>query len=201
MSIKKICWHSRGSNQFLFNGKMRLLDSGPGTSVSTSTPACFLAGAVISQLVGQILLKRSPSSRDLPRICRKPGLDPWTCQLLKTRWIFYYKSERWSNETNPQWVKSGGQRKKRCRCYHCVCVHMLSYFQLFCNPMDCSRPGSSCPWDFPGKNTGVGCHFLLQGIFLIQGTEPMSLLSPALAGKFFTTRDTWEVLDGVMEHY
>ena len=26
-----------------------------------------------------------------------------------------------------------------------------------------------CPWDFPGKNTGVGYHFLLQGIFLIQG--------------------------------
>jgi len=23
-----------------------------------------------------------------------------------------------------------------------------------------------CPWDFPGKNTGVGCHFLLKGIFL-----------------------------------
>ena len=26
-----------------------------------------------------------------------------------------------------------------------------------------------CPWDFPGKNTGVGCYFLLQGIFLTQG--------------------------------
>ena len=26
-----------------------------------------------------------------------------------------------------------------------------------------------CPWDFPGKNTGVGYHFLLQGIFLTQG--------------------------------
>ena len=26
-----------------------------------------------------------------------------------------------------------------------------------------------CPWDFPGKNTGVGCHFLFQGIFLTQG--------------------------------
>ena len=25
--------------------------------------------------------------------------------------------------------------------------------------MDCSPPGSSCLWDFPGKNTGVGCHF------------------------------------------
>ena len=25
--------------------------------------------------------------------------------------------------------------------------------------------GLLCPWDFPGKNTEVGCHFLLQGIF------------------------------------
>ena len=29
-----------------------------------------------------------------------------------------------------------------------------------------------CPWDSPGKNTGVGCHFLLQGIFLTQGSKP-----------------------------
>ena len=29
-----------------------------------------------------------------------------------------------------------------------------------------------CLWDFPGKNTGVGCHFLLQGIFLTQGLKP-----------------------------
>ena len=28
------------------------------------------------------------------------------------------------------------------------------------------------PWDFPGKNTGVGCHFLLQGIFPTQGLKP-----------------------------
>ena len=28
------------------------------------------------------------------------------------------------------------------------------------------------PWDFPGKSTGVGCHFLLQGIFLTQGLKP-----------------------------
>ena len=28
-----------------------------------------------------------------------------------------------------------------------------------CGPMDCSLPGSSRPWDFPGKSTGVGCHF------------------------------------------
>ena len=29
-----------------------------------------------------------------------------------------------------------------------------------------------CPWDSPGKNTGVGCHALLQGIFLTQGWNP-----------------------------
>ena len=33
------------------------------------------------------------------------------------------------------------------------------------------------PWDFPGKSTRVGCHFLLQGIFPTQGSNPRS---PAL---------------------
>ena len=32
-----------------------------------------------------------------------------------------------------------------------------------------------CPWDSPGKNTGVDCHFLLQGIFLAQGLNPCPL--------------------------
>ena len=40
---------------------------------------------------------------------------------------------------------------------------------------------------FPGKNTGLGCRFLLQGIFLTQGLNSRPLLSPALAGGFFTT--------------
>ena len=49
-----------------------------------------------------------------------------------------------------------------------------------------------CPWDSLGKNTGVDCHSLLQGIFLIQGSNPSLLASPALAGRFFTTSATWE---------
>ena len=32
-----------------------------------------------------------------------------------------------------------------------------------------------CPWGFPGKNTRVGCHFLLQGIFPTQGSNPCLL--------------------------
>ena len=41
-----------------------------------------------------------------------------------------------------------------------------------CDPMDCSPPGSSVHGDSPGKNTGVGCHFLLQGIFQSQRLNP-----------------------------
>ena len=40
-----------------------------------------------------------------------------------------------------------------------------------CNPLDCSPPGFSCPWDSPGKSTRVNCHFLLQGIFPTQGSK------------------------------
>ena len=32
-----------------------------------------------------------------------------------------------------------------------------------------------CPWDFSGKNTGVGCHFFFQGIFPTQGSNPWLL--------------------------
>jgi len=31
-----------------------------------------------------------------------------------------------------------------------------------------------CPWDFPDKNTGVGCYALLQGIFTTQGSNQVS---------------------------
>ena len=55
----------------------------------------------------------------------------------------------------------------------CVYAHLVS--STLCNPID-----HSCPWDSPGKNTGVGCHFLLQGNLSDQGTDPMSLAYPAL---------------------
>ena len=52
-----------------------------------------------------------------------------------------------------------------------------------CDPMNCHL----CPWNSPGKNTGVGYHFLLQEIFLAKGSNPCLLVSPALADRFFTT--------------
>ena len=47
----------------------------------------------------------------------------------------------------------------------------------FVRPLYCSPPGSSVHRIFPGKNAGVGCHFLLQGDLPEPGIEPMS---PAL---------------------
>ena len=41
-----------------------------------------------------------------------------------------------------------------------------------CDPMDCSLPWLLCPWNSPGKNTGMDCHSLLQGIFMAQGLNP-----------------------------
>ena len=47
---------------------------------------------------------------------------------------------------------------------------MLSQsYQTLCDPRDCSPPGSSSHGDSPGKNIGVGCHALFQGIFPTQG--------------------------------
>ena len=44
-----------------------------------------------------------------------------------------------------------------------------------------------CPWDFPGKNTGVGSYFLTPGHLPNPGIEPASPVSPALAGGFLIT--------------
>ena len=65
-----------------------------------------------------------------------------------------------------------------------------------------------CPWDFPGKNTGVGCHFLLQGNLPNPEVEIASL---ALGRGFFTTeplgrairrdKSTQIPVYGVSEHY
>ena len=46
-----------------------------------------------------------------------------------------------------------------------------------------------CPWDSPGKNTGVGGQALLQVIFPIQGSN-LSLMVPVVAGRFFTPSAT-----------
>ena len=64
-----------------------------------------------------------------------------------------------------------------------MCVSMISCVQLFVNLMD----RLLCPWDSPGKNTGVSCHF--QSVFQ---TQEIKAMFPAVAGEFFTSCATWE---------
>ena len=58
----------------------------------------------------------------------------------------------------------------------CVLAKSLQSCLTLCDPMDRSPPGSFVHGDFPGKNTGVGCHALLQGIFPTQGLNPCLLM-------------------------
>ena len=53
----------------------------------------------------------------------------------------------------------------------CWCLVVQSCPTL-CKPMDCGPPGSSVHGDSPGRNTGVGCRALLQGIFPTQRSNP-----------------------------
>ena len=66
----------------------------------------------------------------------------------------------------------------------CLLRQLLSHFscvQLCVTPWTVA-PRLLHPWDSPGKNTGVGCHALLQGILPTQGWNPVS----CIAGRFFT---------------
>ena len=59
---------------------------------------------------------------------------------------------------------------------------LLSHFShvRLCNPTDGSQPTRLlCPWDSPGKNTGVGCHFLLQ-CMKVKSESQVAQLCPTL---------------------
>ena len=79
------------------------------------------------------------------------------------------------------------------RLYICTCIHAVTLVVPdSLRPYGCQPARLLCPWDFPGMNTGVGCHALLQGIFPIQGLNSCLITSPALAGGFFTANAAWE---------
>ena len=67
-------------------------------------------------------------------------------------------------------------------------MYACSFTQLcltLCHPNGLEPSRLLCQWNFPGRNTGVGCHFLLQGSsqHRDQSVSPMSLV---LAGRFST---------------
>ena len=51
-------------------------------------------------------------------------------------------------------------------------MHAFSVVSNSLRPKGLQPTTHLCPWDSRGNNTGMGCHFLLQGIFLTQGSNP-----------------------------
>ena len=64
-----------------------------------------------------------------------------------------------------------------------------------CDPMDCGSARFLSPWDFPGKNTGVGCHSLLQGDHPDLGVETRSPTLQADSLPTEPTREAWYLLE------
>ena len=74
----------------------------------------------------------------------------------------------------------------------CVRANSIQLCPTFCDPVDCSLPGSSAHGDSPGKNTGVGCHALLPGIFPTQGSNSHLLVYLHWEAGSLSLGATWE---------
>ena len=79
----------------------------------------------------------------------------------------------------------------------CVCVCSCSAVSDSLQPLGPYPIMLLCPWNFPGKTTGVGCHFLLQGIFPIQ--ELKLHLLHLVHCEFITTCATQEDLSNILQ--
>ena len=73
----------------------------------------------------------------------------------------------------------------------CICVcHMLSHVWIFMTPWTGTHQ-APLSIDFPGKNIRAGCHLILQGIFLTQGSNP-HLLHSSIGRWIRYNCATWE---------
>ena len=66
-----------------------------------------------------------------------------------------------------------------------------------CDHLDRRLARLLCPWNFLGRNIGAGCHFLLQGIFLTQGSNPFSCISCISRQILYHLRSPFPALKGL----
>ena len=77
-------------------------------------------------------------------------------------------------------------------CKPIMCAKSLPLCLTLCNAMDCSRPRLLCSWDSLRQEYWSGLSCPPPGDLPDPGIKPTSLMSPALAGRFFTTSASWE---------
>ena len=74
----------------------------------------------------------------------------------------------------------------------CLCAKSLQSHSTLCNSVDCSLL-DSCPGDAPGKNNGVGCQALLQGISHTQASTRFSLIGRQILPCLSHQGSSWKV--------
>ena len=114
-------------------------------------------------------------------------MTPWNVALLAPLSMGFPRQEYWSGlpcpppgdlpypGIEPVFLKSpalaSGAAWEAPNKHLAVLCLVAQLSPILCNSMDCSLPGSSVYENSPGKNTGVDCHALLQGIFPTQGSN------------------------------
>ena len=137
-----------------------------------------------------------------PSLSRPPSSLAWT-MAVDSRW------HSGSPLLPCSWVRNSQYQRGLFKIYHLKSSHywdfpvvqwlrracmlsLLNHVRLH-DPVDCS-PLAPLSMGFSSKNTGVGCHILLQGIFPIQGSNPHLLCLPHWQAGFFSSSATWEAL-------
>ena len=138
----------------------------------------------ISQNLLRFILMESMMLSDLILCCRlllPPSIFPIIRvfsneSALCTRWPKYWSKEH--NLTSDQW----NPERINLYCFRQLCLWKFVTCAVLClvpqscptlcDPMDRSLPSISVLGDSPGRNTGGGCHALLQGVFPTQGWNP-----------------------------
>ena len=121
---------------------------------------------------------------------------PWSCFTRKVYAVRgqFYKLRFVVLKAATEFLTGSEHQRVRVRRYRCMLS--CSVVSNSSQPYGLQPTRLLCPWDFPGKNTAVGglpCP--PPGDLPNPGMEPVSLVSPALAGGFFTTSTTWEARD------
>ena len=84
-------------------------------------------------------------------------------------------ANRWGNNGNSGWLFSWAPKSLQTVTAAAAAAKSLQSCPTLCDLIDGSPPGSPRPWDSPGKNTGVGCHFLLQCMKVKSESEVVQL--------------------------
>ena len=113
-------------------------------------------------------------------------------EVLSTEKVWKFGFNDWSSGNQP-----GSHCSELSRYFVCKCSVLSDSATPWATAPSVHRtlqppPGSFSPQNFPSKNTGMGCHFLLQGIFPTQGSNPHLLRLLNWQAGFFTTSAAWE---------